>query len=251
MEVNKLQELMNKKNIFNMIKDLLLGDGYKGILRNMIEELQQDEVRILKESFRTVMGINSYGIEDKDQKIIIDTISNLDKDCLKDKYLRSEIVDFIMNTLKDIDDTKVDKEKLNHAMEEHLCNAIADQYIENRKDMDELFDLTQTSKESLKILKQISMDELHQLSENKGYVSFDLELKADQEEAEEFRNVFSENMGFDYEEIYLSESERGNEFTMLHFEFWEEKNQEEFRTFIDQINKTLSDWLLIVSWKAN
>lgn len=243
MKVNKLRELINKKEIFNMVKELLLGDGYKGVLMNMVEELQKDETRILKESFRTVMEINSYGIEDKEQKTIVSMISSLNRDCLKDKYLQSEIVAVIESVLTDIDDAKVDKKQ--------LCDAIAERYIENRKDVDELFDLTQTSKESLKILKQISLDELHQLSENKGYVSFDLELKADMEEAEEFRSEFSENMGFDYEEIYLSESDRGSEFTVLQFNFWEEKNQEEFKKFIDQLNETLPEQLSVVSWKAN
>lgn len=224
MKADKLKNLIDKMDISNMLIELLLGDGYKGVLRDMIKDLQQDERRILKAAFRDVVKNNSYEIENAEQKSIEKKISGLEKDSLQKKYSKQEIMDSIQGIF-----------------DGQICDAVAEQYLEKRKDMDELFDLTQTSKESLKLLEQISRNDLHQLSAGRQYTFFALELKADTEEAEEFRNIFSDEAGFDYEEIYLSESERGNEFTMVRFEFWEEKDQHQFMEFIDQLNKVMSE----------
>lgn len=234
MKADKLKNLIDKMDISNMLIELLLGDGYKGVLKNMINELQQDERRILKAAFRDVVKNNSYEIEDAEQKSIEKKISGLEKDSLQKKYSKQEIVDSIQGVF-----------------DEQLRDAVAEQYLEKRKDMDELFDLTQTSKESLKILEQISRNDLHQLSDRREYESFTLEVKADMEEAERFKDILAEVGVFDYEEIYLSESERGNEFTMVQFGFEEEKNQDQFKEFIDQLYEVMSDNdLHFVSWEV-
>ena len=108
----------------------------------------------------------------------------------------------------------------------------------------------ETDRKILNELEQMNQNTLNQLLSAKVYPFFTLELLADNEEAERFKSLFSEEYGyFDYERIYLSKSEKGDEFTLLDFNFIEPKTQKEFMLFIDELNHVLEEEdFQFVSW---